>query len=157
MIKTKTIFFLGFVLSTLCFAEQGELAVRFKFSIGEKGDKPGQFNHPSSVSGDAYGNIYVADTGNNRIQKFDDNGQLLSFIGGFGWGKEQFQVPHDIFVYNSLDIYIADFENSRIERYDKDLNWITSYYSNENWESRDQFEFPRSIFLSLHGDFFIVD
>jgi tripartite motif-containing protein 71 len=157
MIKTKTILFLGFILSAFCFAEQGELSVRFMFSIGEKGDQPGQFNHPSSVSSDAYGNIYVADTGNNRVQKFDDKGQLLSFIGGFGWGKEQFQAPHDIFVYNSLDIYIADFENSRIERYDKDLNWITSYYSNENWESRDQFEFPRSIFLSIHGDFFIVD
>jgi len=150
------------IIFLLCFffkvsAQEKHITYRFLFSIGEKGDRPGQFNHPLAVASDAPGNIYVADTGNNRLQKFDNSGKLLSFIGGFGWDKEQFQSPVDIFVYNSLDIYLADFENSRIERYDKDLNWITSYYSNDNWESKFQFEFPRSVFMSLHGDFFIVD
>ena len=129
----------------------------FLFSFGEKGELPGQLNRPLGVSADAKENIYVTDTGNNRLQKFTPQGQLISFIGGFGWEKEQFQYPVDIFVYNSLDIYIADFDNNRIERYDKDLNWLMSYYSNENWNPKYQFQLPLSVCLSLHGDFFIVD
>lgn len=156
----KTISF--FILLFFCFslrttAQERRMTCRFLFSFGEKGEHPGQFNHPLGVSSDASGNIYVADTGNNRMQKFNSSGKLVSFIGGFGWEKEQFQSPVDIFVYNSLDVYLADFENSRIERYNKDLNWITSYYSNDSWQAKFQFEFPRSVFMSLHGDFFIVD
>ncbi len=155
-IAERLIFHL-FLLCIAFSADAKQLSMRPLFVVGEKGDLPGQFNHPLGVSSDANGNIYVSDTGNNRVQKFDDRGRLLSFIGGFGWEKEQFQMPVDIFVYNSLDIFVADYQNNRIERYDKDLNWITSYYSNENWEARYQFEFPRSVCLSLHGDFFVVD
>ncbi len=133
------------------------LDASFLLSIGGKGDLPGQFNAPRSVSSDAKGNVYVLDTGNNRIQKFTSTGNLLTFIGGYGWDQGQFQLPVDIFVYNSLDIFVADYENNRIERYDKDLNWLASYYSNRNWNTRYQFYFPTAICLSLHGDFFIAD
>ncbi len=134
-----------------------KLNARFLFSFGEKGNRPEQMFKPQGVSADANGNIYVADTGNHRLQKFSSEGQLVSFIGGFGWEREQFQFPMDLFVYNSLDIFIADFDNNRIERYDKDLNSLLSYYSNENWNTKYQFEFPTSVCVSLHGDFFIVD
>lgn len=138
-------------------AADKKLNANFLFAFGEKGESPGQFNQPRGVAADANGNIYVTDTGNNRLQKFSPTGKLLVFNGGFGWGKNQFQYPVDVFVYNSLDIYIADYENNRIERYDKDLNWLTSYYSNPNWETNYQFEFPNSVCLGLHGNFFVVD
>ncbi len=138
-------------------ANAKEFNASFKLSIGAKGDGPGQFNSPKSVSSDANGNVYVLDSGNNRIQKFTPTGQLLTFIGGFGWEQGQFQLPADIFVYNSLDIFVADYENNRIERYDKDLNWLASYSSNRNWNPRYQFYFPTAVCLSLHGDFFIAD
>lgn len=143
------------ILSATVSAKQLESS--FLLSLGEKGDGPGQFNSPQSLSSDANGNIYVLDTGNNRIQKFTPTGKLLTFIGGFGWDQGQFQLPVDIFVYNSLDIFVADYENNRIERYDKDLNWLASYYSNRNWNSKYQFYFPTAVCLSLHGDFFIAD
>lgn len=133
------------------------LQARFLFSFGEKGEQPGRFFRPLAVGADANGNIFVTDSGNNRLQKFSPHGELLAFIGGFGWEKEQFQSPIDLFVYNSLDIFIADYNNNRIERYDKDLNWLASYYSNENWNPKYQFQFPQSVCLSLHGEFFVVD
>ncbi|MBN1560090.1 NHL repeat-containing protein [candidate division KSB1 bacterium] len=134
-----------------------KLNATFLFAFGEKGEQPAQFNRPLGVSADAKGNVYVSDSGNNRLQKFTPQGELIAFIGGFGWEKEQFQFPIDIFVYNSLDIFVADFDNNRIERYDKDLNWLTSYYSNDNWSAKMRFLFPISVCVSLHGDFFIVD
>ncbi len=145
------------ILSTIALSGETSLHAKFIFAFGEKGDSPHQMFKPHGVSADVKGNIYVTDTGNHRLQKFTPQGELVSFIGGFGWEREQFQFPIDIFVYNSLDIFIADSDNNRIERYDKDLNSITSYQQNENWNSRFQFEFPNSVCLSLHGDFFIVD
>ena len=39
---------------------------------------------------DGEGNIFVADSGNNRIQKFTANGQFLSAVGTKGEGPLQF-------------------------------------------------------------------
>lgn len=140
-------------------AAEPDVKMRLKFIrvIGGAGDQPGQLRSPEGISTDPRGNIYVADTGNNRIQKFDANGKLLNFIGGFGWDSEQFQRPVDICAENGLDVYVADYENRRIERYDKDLNWILSIYSNLRVEDRLRFGFPNSVSLSIHGDLFIVD
>ncbi|RPI03869.1 MAG: hypothetical protein EHM72_00295 [Calditrichaeota bacterium] len=136
---------------------QDVIIPRFSFSFGEEGGKPGQFIAPTALSADAQGNLYIADQGNNRLQKFTNKGELVAFIGGFGWGQGQFHYPADVFVYNSLDVFVADYENNRIERYDKDLNWLSSYRSDISWDERYQFFFPRSLFISIHGDFMIAD
>lgn len=133
------------------------LSLRFLFAFGEQGEAPGQMHKPTGVSTDAAGNIFVVDAGNHRLQKFNERGELIAFIGGFGWNARQFQMPRDVFVYNSLDVFVADYENHRIERYDKDLNWLASYYSNDNWDVRYRFFFPRAVAVSIHGNFFIAD
>src|SRR2546427_5384832 len=46
--------------------------------------KQGQLNHPSGVAVDSSGNIYVADTNNDRIAVFDSSGKLLKSIGSKG-------------------------------------------------------------------------
>jgi len=153
------IFLFCVVLVQFTFSADADVKIRLKFIrvIGAPGDQPGQLRSPEGISTDPKGNIYVADTGNNRIQKFDTNGKLLNFIGGFGWDSEQFQRPVDICAENGLDVFVADYENRRIERYDKDLNWIFSLYSNPRVEDRLRFGFPNSVSLSIHGDLFIVD
>lgn len=146
-----------FLLSAFAYADQPALSCVFLFSFGERGASPGQFIQPTAVSIDAKGDIFVVDAGNNRLQKFSAQGELYAFVGGFGWDSRQFQFPADLYVYNSLNIFIADFENHRIERYDKDLNWLASYSSDDNWNPRYQFYFPKAVFTSIHGDIFIAD
>ena len=46
-------------------------------SFGTPGSGRGQFKDPRGVAVDGEGNIFVADTGNNRIQKFTEEGQFL--------------------------------------------------------------------------------
>ena len=50
---------------------------KYLFEWGKKGDKPGEFNTPHMIDLDTYGNVYVADRENNRIQKFDAHGIFL--------------------------------------------------------------------------------
>jgi len=44
--------------------------------------KDRDFDIPSGIAADASGNIYVADSGNYCIQKFDSSGNLLATWGG---------------------------------------------------------------------------
>lgn len=49
----------------------------YLFEWGSFGDKEGEFNTPHGIDLDKEGNVYVADRENNRIQKFDANGNFL--------------------------------------------------------------------------------
>jgi NHL repeat len=57
---------------------------KFLKSWGTKGSDPGQFNTPHSLATDSQGNLYVADLGNQRIQVFDNEGNVKSQITGVG-------------------------------------------------------------------------
>jgi hypothetical protein len=51
--------------------------------LGFTGGTAGPFNNPQGLGVDKSRNIYVADTGNNRIVKFDSNGIPVTQWGGF--------------------------------------------------------------------------
>jgi hypothetical protein len=51
---------------------------------GQTGSGQGQFNKIRGIAADAAGNLYVADSGNNRIQVFDGEGTFKSQIAGVG-------------------------------------------------------------------------
>jgi DNA-binding beta-propeller fold protein YncE len=51
---------------------------------GTSGSGNGQFNGPAGMALDASGNVYVADLGNNRIQKFTGAGVYLTKWGTLG-------------------------------------------------------------------------
>lgn len=42
----------------------------FDAAFGETGNDDGQFNNPTGITLDKEGNVFVVDSGNNRIQKF---------------------------------------------------------------------------------------
>jgi hypothetical protein len=57
---------------------------KFVKSWGSRGAEQGQFNGVHGIAIDAQGNVYVADSGNKRIQVFDANGTFKSQIAGVG-------------------------------------------------------------------------
>ena len=71
---------------------------------------------PSGIITDTSGNVYVANTGNNRIQKFTSGGKYLSSIGEFGRGKENFNLPVDVNIDSKDNIFVADKGNNRIQK-----------------------------------------
>ena len=59
---------------------------------------------------DSEGDIYVVDSGNGRIQKFDSNGNFL-----LKWGR--FRDPYGIKLDGEGNIYLSDYVNDRIQKY----------------------------------------
>lgn len=89
--------FLIFVASTMAIVR----AQTYSFSAqwGSQGSADGQFNSPFDIAVGKSGNIYVADSGNNRIQKFDSNGNFLST-----WSKGHYE---GVAVDESGNVYVC--------------------------------------------------
>jgi DNA-binding beta-propeller fold protein YncE len=75
---------------------------------------------------DASGNVYVADTGNYRIQKFTSTGTFLLQWGSSGTNPGQFQSPVGIATDASGNVYVAD-QLTRIQEFTSDGLFITSW------------------------------
>ena len=77
-----------------------------------------QFNHPSGVTVDAGGRIYIADMVNNRIVRMDDMaGANWTALGSPGSGVSQFNRPWGVALDSSGRVYVADDGNCRIGRF----------------------------------------
>ena len=96
-------------------------------SWGGYGSAGGQFSSPTGIAVDSSGNVYVADQSNNRVQKFDSNGNLLLVWGSYGSAGGQFINPMGIAVDSSGNVYVADFGNHRVQKFDSSGNFITSW------------------------------
>ena len=84
-----------------------------------------QLDGPSGLFVDAMGNFYVADGGNNRIQKFLSgstsltNGITIAGGNGEGDASDQFNVSNAVYVDYSGNVFVADYMNSRVQKFVK--------------------------------------
>jgi adhesin/invasin len=94
---------------------------------GDNGPAIGaQVNTPRGLAIDAGGNVYIADSGNNRIRKI--SGGTISLFAGTGsasFGGDngqavnaQINQPRSIIVDSSGNLYIADTANNRVRKVD---------------------------------------
>lgn len=81
------------------------------------GSGNGQFNFPSDIAVDSSGNIYVLDSSNNRVQKFNSSFAYQSQFGTLGASEGQFGITNGIEVDELDNIYIVDALNNRIQKF----------------------------------------
>lgn len=105
---------------------------------GSAGSGPGQFNfHPydefvgmpggyGDVTFDRDGNIYVADTGNFRIQKFAPDRAFLRQWGSKGTEAGQFLDIFSVTVGPDGTIFVADENRNDVQRFDADGAFLNS-------------------------------
>ena len=145
------------IVITAALNAQQSVQYRYLASWGEPGTEAGQMREPGGMSIDPWGFIYIADTGNHRIQKLDSHGIFITEIGGFGWESGQFDHPLNLYAGNGLDVMVADYNNDRIQRFDKDLNYLSSYRSSEDDPEQLQFALPLDLDLSSQGELYCLD
>ena len=117
---------------------------------GISGSGDGQFDDPRGLALDSSGNIFVVDSENDRVQKFDSAGNFVSKFGSFcnmdkngdgilgdpspecvdpddegplDVGDSQFWFPQDIALDGSNNIYVLDSNNHRIQKFDSNGNF----------------------------------
>lgn len=156
-VKNSLLFLLGAWATTILASDGKDYRVQLLYSFPDEAVKGIELSAPQALAVNDEGHLFVVDTGNHRIVKFDRSGKMLSTIGGFGWEREQFDRPLDVTAKTGLDVFIADYNNERIERYDKDLNFLSSFFSAQTLSEDLQFGFPTGIDISKHGELFICD
>ena len=88
---------------------------------GVSGSSSTLLNAPLSVVLDPFGNIYVADTNNHRIQMFlvnENNATTIAGVtGSSGTGAHQFSTPYWAILDGDLNLYVADTFNNRVQKF----------------------------------------
>lgn len=106
---------------------------RFKGKFGSNGSGDGQFSGAKRIAVDA-NYIYVADSGNHRIQIF--NKTTYAFVGKFGSlgaGNSNFNDPCGIDV-DSNYIYVVDNQNEKIKIFNKNTYaYVNSFTLVPGW------------------------
>ena len=116
----------------------------------------GKFQKASSFYLNSAGFLFITDSGNDKLYKYDTLGTYVIETGGYGWKEAAFDNPIDVFA-TPLNIYVADKNNHRIERFDKDLNFISQLSTREGENRDEQFGYPLGCATSTQGDLFILD
>ena len=110
---------------------------------------------------------YVADTGNNRVMKFDLNENYISQIGcasgscSSSSANGQFEGAGDVAVDSSGNIWVTDESDNRVEKFDSGGNYLTqlgcSTGSCSSGTGTSQFNMPVNILIDTSGNIWVTD
>lgn len=91
---------------------------------GSRGFAPGQFDNPRDIAVDAQGNVYVADSGNHRVQVFDAAGQ---FVASWEGGDGEFVQPSAVACDEKGYVLVLDSATGWIYRFMKDGRFVEKF------------------------------
>lgn len=119
---------------------------------GGQGRGRGEFEKPRGIAADAAGNLYVADWGNSRIQKFSPEGEFLAIFGNAGTREGELREPNGITIDSTGKIYIADALNNRLIKLNADGNFEKEWLG-----PTTNFYGPRDVAIGPDKKFYILD
>lgn len=129
--------------------------------IGEPGVDDGEMSSPTGIAVDKDGNIYVADTDNHSIQKFDKEGKFLSRWGGDpGADEGAFYYPRGLAVDPDGNVFVADSGNNRVQKFDSEGNIMKAWGRfGFAWRGADmgKFDVPWGVATDHQGNLYVSD
>ena len=138
----------------LVFDPEGRLVRQF----GTEGMDPGEFSFPNGIGVDKKGNIYVADSGNGRVQAFDSQGTYLWAIGR-GTAQGDFALPRGLAVDDERNLLlVVDVTDQVVKVYDiAGATPSFAFVFGGTAGAGDTFKFPNAIALDGRGQLYITD
>jgi serine/threonine protein kinase len=121
---------------------------------GTAGSKPGQFHQPTGATLDAHGNVYIADSGNNRIQEFTAAGAFLRAWGQSGAAANRLNSPRGVALDKQGNLYVADTGNNRIVKFGPSGGLLSAW--GRAGSGKGEFQGPTALTL-VHGDIYVAD
>ncbi|HEX5852196.1 MAG TPA: NHL repeat-containing protein, partial [Solirubrobacteraceae bacterium] len=115
----------------------------------------GQFKVPAALAFDPKGNMWVVDTGNSRVQKFDKEAKYVSQFGSLGSGQGQLKEPQGIAVDSSENVWVADTANNRIQGFTKTGAFLRGFGSTGSGEG--QLNAPVGMSIDATGNLWVID
>jgi len=123
-----------------------------KRTFGSLGHGAGQLSDPRGVAVDRQGNVYVVDTGNQRVVEFSQDGKQIRVIGGPGQDPGRFQEPVAAVVSPNDNLAVLDSADGWINLFKPDGTFIGRFGG-----PSDQFYHPRGIDVDASGNFYVAD
>ncbi len=108
---------------------------------------------PVGITTDPAGNIYVADSGNNRVRRVDAQGTITTLVGSQGGLSS----PQDVLFDGEAGLYIADSGNHRVLFFDLSSGGLQTvagtgqagFSGDSGSASRARLRFPTALALDL--------
>ena len=115
-----------------------------KNTIGSSGSGDGQFSYPYGITikGDM---LYVADSGNHRVQKLTSSGNFLHKFGQQGSGQGQLSWPVAVIIDSNNKLIVSDHNNHRIQIFNENGGWLSTI--DGKGSGNHSFQFPRGLAL----------
>jgi DNA-binding beta-propeller fold protein YncE len=113
------------------------------------------FRRPLAVATGAAGAIYVADTGNSRIEELDSAGRLVASWGGRGSAPGRFQEPDGIVVDSAGHVFVSDGVLDRIQEFASGGRLLATWGATGS--SVGELSEPTGLTVDCHGDLLVAD
>ncbi|KAM9856850.1 tripartite motif-containing protein 2 [Aulostomus maculatus] len=120
------------------------------FRIGTKGRNKGEFTNLQGVAASSQGKVLIADSNNQCVQIFSNDGQFKSRFGVRGRTPGQLQRPTGVAVHPSGDIIIADYDNK----------WVSIFSSDGKFKNKigsGKLMGPKGVSVDRNGHVIVVD
>lgn len=127
--------------------------------LGAPGSLPGQLSGPTGVTRAFDGNIYVANTGNDRIEVFAPDGTTLPALGGPGSGPGQFSEPSSVYgLAGESSLLVLDAGNNRVQKLSLNGIPVAGFNGPSGTGSLPGFfNAPQGITADVDGRFWVAD
>jgi tripartite motif-containing protein 71 len=96
--------------------------------LSAPGSQLGQLSAPSALAIHD-GRVYVGESGNDRIQVFDLNGNYLIQWGSEGTGDGQFDDIGGVAIDRYGFVYVSDILNNRVQKFSPDGEFLAKWGS----------------------------
>jgi len=94
---------------------------------GGRGAGPGTLDTPRGLATERAGTVLVADSGNDRIQRFSSDGNPLDVLGASGSGPGQLAEPVGVALDGAGRLYVADAGNRRVQLLEPDGTFVREW------------------------------